>query len=195
MNLTAHNGSEYRRTVRNVLARRTATSFARLFTLTVTRLIFMKARIIVKRGNPILLTDTTEIDRTLYAYLREYVDNAGGIDEIILGEHRLVTKRGGDFIPSPYPKNANMAWVFERIDSFNSMLSRARAYKGLKRVKEFLKLAEKLVKDGGSVTVEFDDVVIRYGTFTGRMGNYGALPDVIKDDIEELISASKNIDL
>lgn len=152
--------------------------------------------IYIKIGNPFFLDDTSEESKRRYEDLQRVA--IGHRIEVVEVKPKSVTITGyGVTRTRQIPKNASFTWLLDRIREHEATTHRTFAYKNHKRIKDFYELAERVVKDGGFVDIDYDKLFIRRGTFEAvYSGGFRALPVPIRADFMQLIERSaKNKEL
>ncbi|MBR2502109.1 MAG: hypothetical protein IKB68_06515 [Rikenellaceae bacterium] len=155
-----------------------------------------KTIVIVKKGNPFIL-DESPFSLNLYNSLRTLAQSQN-FDRVIVGVKSVEITMGVKAFKKAYPKDANIKWLFEYLDTFWIEWERKNQYnRVMQPVADFLKLARQQMKRGG--TFDFTDdtetcVEIKCGTFVARMWDLKYIRDcerLVWRDIVELIKESR----
>lgn len=148
---------------------------------------------IAKFGNPII-RDESEESRRVYNSVRDYVQKDKRLRLVQLLPDKLFIE-SRDFVKTyKYPKNADICWLFSKLETCYAVWERQYAYRhAAPQTREFVELATKLVKEGATVDLIDDVVYLRYKTFVGKMGCFSAYHEIIRNDLTKLIDQTAEL--
>lgn len=150
---------------------------------------------IVIRGNPVLQNDKDVDCLTKYNELREVI-RATDLDLVELNRSHIVMEGFGVKRSIRYPKDVvvTTGWVIIQVQAFNEVAPLSAAFKKAPpQCKPFLNLAERLIRDSGTLEIIDDVLTLRWRTYEGRMRGFSKLPTPIQTRAKLLVKQSAEL--
>lgn len=121
-------------------------------------------------GNPIF-KDATPETRAKYDALNERLRDIPNVQYAYLYADKVVVHFAEGKRTFKYPKDGVTSdWLYMKIALLSRKVGEDKAWKNLPlSVQRFCKQAKELQKDGGVVTLENEEYIVRYGNFESRM--------------------------
>lgn len=126
----------------------------------------METKVRVRKGNPIIRTETDTLDIQRYRTLCDAVSERSEIDELRIYEDKLNIVCLGVSKTYKFPKQPTFDWVLEKLRNVNEAVQKQLIKKSMpKNLWGYVEMVEETFKQGGSAYVENGIFTIEHGAF------------------------------